>query len=168
MMMDVQVPCRKCGKKAPSSEFTIDPDLKMAICRACANERKIARGSMGSNPSVRNVPHELPKAEPRSPVLNQPGHSQSGLGIVFKSGPGATPVKSSAPPMGWDETDELIEKAAAQKAASKASDGNVTLSDGRIMHSCRKCKYQFRYDPETNRPNMCPYCGAPTKDAFRS
>ncbi len=161
MMMDVQVPCRKCGKKAPSSEFTIDPDLKMAICKACANERKIAKSSMGSNPSVRNVPNELPKAQPRSPVLNQPGHSQSGLGITLKS-------SNNAPPAGWDETDELIEKAAAAKAAAKEPSGNTTLPDGRIMHSCKKCRYQFKYDPEDNRPNKCPYCGTPSKDAFRS
>jgi hypothetical protein len=175
MMMDVQVPCRKCGKKAPSSEFTIDPDLKMAICKACANERKIAKSSPGFNPSVRNVPHEIPKSEPRPAVLNHPAvlnqqtipsktvssqsSSQSGLGINFKS---------NTPPAGWDETDELIEKAANTKTMSKSDTGNAELEDGRIMHACKKCKYQFKYDPEDNRPNKCPYCGTAVKDAFRN
>lgn len=164
-MMDVQVPCRKCGKKAPSSEFTIDNDLKIAICKACANERKISKSTSGFNPSVRNVPHELPKAEPRPVVLNQPGvfnktgSSQSSLGIN---------LKPSNRPAGWDETDELIEKAAASKMVARSSTGTATLEDGRIMHACRKCKYQFKYDPEDNRPNKCPYCGTATKDAFRS
>lgn len=164
--MDVQVPCRKCGKKAPSSEFTIDPDLKMAICKACANERKIAKSSIGSNPSVRNLPNELPKAQPRSPVLNQPvSNTPSGLGITLKS---STP--SASKPAGWDETDELIEKAAMAKAVSKApasEGGNIRTADGRIMHSCSKCKYQFKYDPDDDRPNKCPYCGTPTKGLFR-
>lgn len=155
--MDVQVPCRKCGKKAPSSEFTIDPDLKMAICKACANERKIAKSSSGFNPSVRNVPHELPKVQPRAPVSNVPGAKQSSspLGLNVEK------------PAGWDETDELLEKAAAKKAAASAPDGNFTTSDGRVMHTCSKCKYQFKYDPDDDRPNKCPYCGTPTKGLFR-
>lgn len=174
-MMDVQVPCRKCGKKAPSSEFTIDTDLKMAICKACANERKIARSSSGFNPSVRNVPPEMPKLQPRTPVANVPQElpkypartpvtntatvqapKQSSLGINLKS-----------QPAGWDETDELIEKAAAMKAAAQSPTGDVRTADGRIMHTCSKCKYQFKYDPEDDRPNKCPYCGTATKPAFR-
>jgi DNA-directed RNA polymerase subunit RPC12/RpoP len=177
MMMDVQVPCRKCGKKAPSSEFTIDPDLKMAVCKACANERKLARSSSGITPSVRNVPTELPRPEPRSPVLNHPGHSQEGLGITFRSpvkntvsvAPQNKPIqnKQQSPPIGWDETDELIEKAAAQKAAKQDPSGNVRLQDGKIMHTCSKCKYQFKYVPEDDKPNKCPYCGTPSKGLFR-
>ncbi|MFA6073108.1 MAG: hypothetical protein WC758_03275 [Candidatus Woesearchaeota archaeon] len=152
--MDVQVSCRKCGKKAPSSEFTIDSELKMAICKACSNERKIAKSSGGFNPTVRNLPHELPKAQ-----------------IV----PGAKPVSNtvSAPiskahkPADWDETDDLIEKAAAKKAVESSSDGTARLADGRVMHSCRKCKYQFKYDPEDDKPNKCPYCGTPCKGTGR-
>lgn len=156
MMMDVQVACRKCGKKAPSSEFTIDMDLKMAICKTCANEKKIAKSTSGFNPSVRNLPHEIPKSTaPKAPVSNLPGARQSPLGLNVER------------PAGWDETDELLEKQAAAKASLKSPDGNARMADGRVMHACSKCKYQFKYDPADDRPNKCPYCGTPTKGLFR-
>jgi len=150
-MMEVQVPCRKCGKKAPSTEFTIDSELKMAVCKACANERKIAKSTSGFNPSVRNTPNELPKAQPKP------------------AGAPATGLRN-VPPVGWDETDDLLEKAAAKKAAASASAAGTSLrlDDGRVMHVCKKCQYQFKYDEEDNKPNKCPYCGTPTKGVFRS
>lgn len=149
--MDVQVPCRKCGKKANSSEFTIDPDLKMAVCKACANERKIAKSTSGFNPSVRNTPTELPKPQPK------PAGAPQSSGV------------RNVPPSGWDETDDLLEKAAAQKAAAvaAASGRNLTLPDGRVMHVCRKCKYQYKYDEQDDKPNKCPYCMTPSRGAFR-
>lgn len=152
--MDVQVPCRKCGKKAPSSEFTIDNDLKIAVCKACANERKIARSSSGFNPSVRNTPTELPKPQKAT---------GSSADMLPKKG------VRNVPPAGWDETDELLEKAAASKAAASAAESgeNLRLADGRVMHVCRKCKYQYKYDAEDDKPNKCPYCTTPSKSVFR-
>ena len=150
-MMDVPVTCRKCGKKAPASEFSVDPVLKMAICRSCANERKIsARTATGSQPTVRNTPTEMPK--PQSKPMGQTG----GL--------------KNTPPAGWDAEDDLIEKAAQKKAYERAESGigdAPKLEDGRIMNTCKKCKYQYKYDPETDRPNHCPYCGTLSKGVGR-
>jgi predicted Zn-ribbon and HTH transcriptional regulator len=154
--MDVPVTCRKCGKKAPASEFTVDPVLKMAVCRSCANERKMAaRTTSTSQPLVRNTPTELPKPQ-----------KESGAGA---GGFQPKPVVRNVPPPGWDVEDELIVKAAAKKASDYEATGLGSapkLEDGRVLHTCKKCKYQFKYNPETNRPNMCPNCATMVRNAF--
>lgn len=40
MYQDVPVKCKKCQKMAPSSTFTIDPYLKVAVCGNCAKESR--------------------------------------------------------------------------------------------------------------------------------
>ena len=52
MAMDVPVKCRRCGKTAPASEFSIDPDYKMAVCRSCVK----SKGSMQNNKPAENTP----------------------------------------------------------------------------------------------------------------
>lgn len=53
-MVDVLVVCRKCGKKAPSSEFKVNPDFKMAVCSGCQKTSLSPKTSF--NPSIKNTP----------------------------------------------------------------------------------------------------------------
>ncbi len=64
-------------------------------------------------------------------------------------------------PAGWDDEDDVIEKAYAEKQAKQAKHGEVVeIGGGKVKRSCYKCKYQFVYNPATNTPNRCPYCNA--------
>ena len=38
--MDIQIQCRKCGRKALSSLFKVDYVYKMAVCPECIRERQ--------------------------------------------------------------------------------------------------------------------------------
>ncbi|MBU0472022.1 MAG: hypothetical protein KKF65_05325, partial [Nanoarchaeota archaeon] len=39
--------------------------------------------------------------------------------------------------------------------------GSVGEDKRKIEYSCRKCKYKFYYNRETNYPSKCPYCKSP-------
>jgi len=50
-MVDIMVICRKCGKKAPASEFRVNSELKMAVCSGCQKISLSYKTSL--NPSIK-------------------------------------------------------------------------------------------------------------------
>ena len=82
----VDIKCRRCGKMAKASDFTVDYVYKMAVCPACVKERRAK--------------------EVKSPVAEK----NEAFGKPVES---AAPKKEMPP--GWDADDEKLEKMARQK-----------------------------------------------------
>ena len=118
MAMDVPVKCRRCGKTAPASEFTIDPDYKMAVCRSCVKNKK----------NIGNISSQ-------------------------KEGSSFTPTVSERP-ASWNKVNEKIERDIFEKQK---------MTSDKILKTCYKCNYKFKYNPERNFPNKCPFCGSPVE-----
>lgn len=116
MAMDVPVKCRRCGKTAPASEFTIDADYKMAVCRACVKDKK----NIGNTSSQNS----------------------------------GTPSSSTERPASWNKVNEKIERDIFEKQE---------MTNEKILKTCYKCNYKFKYNPSRNFPNRCPFCGSPVK-----
>lgn len=134
------VKCKNCGKLAPSMEFSVDPYLKMAVCKTCS---KGARPSQGK---ITSAQQKTQQTRPRGPPQQD---------FLFKSKQQIQDEK----PAGWDADDVYLEKLAKTKKESTVK--AERLSDGRILYPCMKCKYQFKYSQEKNLPAKCPYCGTP-------
>ncbi|MBN2053116.1 hypothetical protein JW756_06435 [Candidatus Woesearchaeota archaeon] len=60
-------------------------------------------------------------------------------------------------PAGWDAEDAEIERAfkAKQAAAPKIE----RIDDANVKYTCKKCKYQFKFNVLNRMPGRCPYCG---------
>ena len=56
-------------------------------------------------------------------------------------------------PAGWDNEDIMLEKAYKEKQ----KDPFIGLS-GTALVKCKKCKYEFNYNIDIDRPRTCPYC----------
>ncbi|PIN81356.1 hypothetical protein COV13_01415 [Candidatus Woesearchaeota archaeon CG10_big_fil_rev_8_21_14_0_10_32_9] len=132
MVIETRVKCRRCGRDAPASEFTVDYVYKMAVCANCVRERKASSNS--SNHPVKNSP----------------------LSKSIMSEPKQNAVKQSVA-VDWDEDDEFLEKTAGKKVVSEGVKV-VKLDSGKLLYPCPKCKYKFKYDAERNNPNKCPFC----------
>ena len=52
---------------------------------------------------------------------------------------------------------ECLAKKNPQAAGAKA--GLKQSSSGKSNYYCGRCKYRFKYSPESGRSLVCPYCG---------
>ncbi len=141
MPIETRVKCRRCGRDAPASEFTVDYVYKMAVCGNCVRERKASSSSV-SHP-VKNSP--LSKS-----IMSEPAQKTTLPSSVSQT------AKQSKP-ADWDEDDELLEKTAGKKVMNEGVKA-VKLDSGKLLYPCPKCKYKFKYDSERNNPNKCPFC----------
>jgi hypothetical protein len=138
-MVDVLVICRKCGKKAPSSEFRVNPELKMAVCSGCQKTNLSSKTSF--NPSVKNTPVTFDK----------------------KQNTIVTEKIENVPPKSWNETfKEPINKTTTSSLQNKSPN----IDSEKTIRICKKCKYKYKYDSVNNKPNKCPYCMTPSKSVF--
>lgn len=70
-------------------------------------------------------------------------------------------INNTKRPAGWDEDDEMLEKA-ARRMATKTEPPKTQyelIDDENIKLTCPKCEYRFTYNTIRMTPNSCPYCG---------
>lgn len=140
----VKVTCKKCGRQAPSSDFSLDSVFGMVVCKNCIKDRKsgIAKKEIGSigihGRQKETSAHEIDSGEYEEIVHGKQGQSKA------------------SKPVDWDSVDEELERAAREKEQKKSAIS--VLPDGRLLVTCRKCKFQFKYNKQKGVPNTCPYC----------
>jgi len=157
MVIETRVKCRRCGRDAPANEFTVDYVYKMAVCANCVRERKASSNS--STHPVKNSP--LSKS-----IMSEPRQTAAGQSTVLQNATNRGTISQNAGKQSaaadWDEDDEFLEKTAGKKVVSEGVKA-VKLDSGKLLYPCPKCKYKFKYDPERNNPNKCPFCATPVR-----
>lgn len=135
-MTNIDVICRRCGRKAPSDEFKIDHVYKLAVCKVCYVEREKNLVKKKEEKTVSELMKESPKQEKDYEIK-----------------------KSKL----FDEEDEYLEKAVKKKKEMlRKQRENVVkvkpLKENKVLYPCQNCNYKFKYNLETQRPLVCPYC----------
>ena len=141
----VKVTCKRCGRQAPSSEFSLDSVFGMVVCRNCIKDRKSGIARKDSGPMGKPKGTDEPKFD--AGEYDEIVHGKAG-----------TPSKGSKP-ADWDAVDEELERAAREKEQKKSP--ITVLPDGRLLIRCKKCKFEFKYNKQKGMPNSCPYCATP-------
>lgn len=67
-------------------------------------------------------------------------------------------TKTANRPAGWDEDDELLER--AHKQSKPASVQVERVGADKVKLRCQKCNYAFVYNTALRTPKSCPYCNA--------
>lgn len=141
-MTKIEVICRRCGKKSPADEFKIDHVYQLAVCRTCYSEReKNLPKKSRQEPTLRSLTEQKLKQEPEPPST----------GYEIR--------KSKI----FDEDDEYLEKAVQKKQEEKKRQQQnrirtKKISENKVLYPCQECNYEFKYNTETRRPVVCPYC----------
>lgn len=60
-------------------------------------------------------------------------------------------------PAGWDHEDEYLEKVEKQRQKNQLQ--FERLDSERVMLTCPKCEYKFKFNTVKKSPKLCPYCG---------
>lgn len=136
--MSIEVVCRRCGRKAPAEEFRVDHVYKLAVCRVCYTERE------------KSIPKKV-KEEPTLKELMEQKKETEEKNYEIK--------KSKI----FDETDEYLERAVQKKKEKirEQKDSVIRtrkLTHNKVLYPCQRCNYKFKYNLETQRPLVCPYC----------
>ena len=137
--MSIEVNCRRCGRKAPADEFKVDHVYKLAVCKVCFTERE------------KNIPKK-PKEEPTlKDLMKKQTHSEEKEESYE--------IKKSKI---FDE-DEELEKAVKKKQEKiRLEKENYVktkkLDNTKVLYPCQNCNYKFKYNLDTQRPLVCPYC----------
>lgn len=136
-MTAIDIICRRCGRKAPSDEFRVDHIYKLAVCKICYTERE------------KNLPKKSEEKTLGELMKDEPPKEEKSYEIK----------KSKI----FDEEDEYLEKAVKKKKELlRKQRENVVkvklLRQNKVLYPCQNCNYRFKYNLETQRPLVCPYC----------
>ncbi len=136
--MTIEVNCRRCGRKAPSDEFRVDHVYKLAVCKVCYTERE------------KNIPKKKNEEPTLSELMNQKKEEPREEGYEIK--------KSKI----FDEDEELEKAVKKKKDKIRLEKENYVktrkLTTNKVLYPCQNCNYKFKYNTETQRPLVCPYC----------
>jgi len=139
-MANIEVNCRKCGRRAPANEFRVDHIYKLAVCKVCYTDRKKDLPKKPEEKTVREMMRE-PKQETEIKTYDI--------------------TRSKI----FDENDdEYLDKAVKKKQEElqKRKENVIRvkpIKDNKALYPCQHCKYKFKYNTETQKPTQCPFCG---------